>query len=126
MTGGIRDLKFDPDNWEYILIENQDLATVEDLEAIKQHVRQRLQFFKNEYKHDLTRGIPYHDDFFKKNPNPVIMDAILKNVILTTPGIIELLSFSMIEDSTLRLLTVTFKADTDYGILEYSNEVPLG
>lgn len=126
MAGGIRDLKLDPDNWDYVLIENQDLATVEDLDAIKQHVRQRLQFFRYEYKYDLTRGIPYHDDFFKKNPNPVVMDAILKDVILTTPGITELLSFSMVEDSTQRLLTVTFKADTDYGILDYSNDVPLG
>lgn len=122
----IRDLKLDPDNWNYILIINQDLATVNDIEAIEQHLRQRLQFFRGEYKHDLSRGIPYHDEFFKKNPNPIVMDYILKDVILTTPGIVELLSFTMDLDNSTRLLSIDFKVDTDYGTLDYSDDIPLG
>lgn len=126
MAGGIRDLKLDPNNWDHILIENQDLSTVSDLEAIEQHLRQRYQFFRGEYKHDLTRGIPYHDEFFKKNPNPIVMDTVIKDVTLTTPGIIELLLFKMELDNSERLLTIDIKVKTDVGILDYTGEIPLG
>ena len=122
----IVDLKLDKNNWNYILIENQDLATVLGLAAVEQHLRQRLQFFRGEYKHDLTRGIPYHDEFFKKNPNPIVMDFVLKDVILTTPGVEELLSFSMELDDSTRILSIEFKVSTDYGNLVYSEDVPLG
>lgn len=122
----IVDLKLDPDNWNYILIENQDLAVVSGLEAIRQHLRQRLQFFRGEYAHDITRGIPYHDEFFKKNPNPIVMDYVLKDTILTTPGVTELLSFSMDLNNSTRILNIAFKVSTDYGNLVYSDDVPLG
>lgn len=122
----IVDLKLDTDDWNYVLIEGQDLATVSGIDAIEQHLRQRLQFFRGEYKHDLTRGIPYHDEFFKKNPNPIVMDSILKDVILETPGVIELLSFQLDLDESTRILSVTFKVDTDSGILDYTKEISLG
>jgi hypothetical protein len=122
---GIIDLKLDSNNWSYILIENQDLATVSDLDAIEQHLKQRLQFFRGEYTFDLTRGIPFHDEFFKKNPNPIVMDTILKDVILTTPGVIEMLSF-IIEINANRILNINFKVYTSYGELDYSGEIPLG
>lgn len=122
----IVDLKLDPNDWNYVLIEGQDLATVSGIEAIEQHLRQRLQFFRGEYKHDLTRGIPYHDEFFKKNPNPIVMDSILKDVILETPGVTELLSFQLDLDESTRILSVTFKVDTDSGILDYTKEISLG
>ena len=122
----IIDLKLDTNNWNYVLIENQDLATVTDREAIEQHLRQRINFFRGEYKHDLTRGIPYHDEFFKKNPNPIVMDYVLKDVILNTPGVIELLSFTMDLNSSTRILNIDFKVDTDYGTLNYSDDISLG
>lgn len=122
----IIDLKLDPNNWNYVLIENQDLATISDLDAIKQHLRQRLQFFRGEYAHDLTRGIPYHDEFFKKSPNPIVMDYVLKDTILTTPGVVELLSFSMDLNDSTRVLTIDFKVSTDYEDLVYSDDIPLG
>jgi len=122
----IIDLKLDPNNWNSILIENQDLATVDGIDAIEQHLKQRFKFFRGEYKYDLTRGIPYHDEFFKKNPNPIVMDTVLKDVILTTPGIIELTEFFMELDNATRILNVTFKTQTSAGELDYSEYIPLG
>jgi len=122
----IIDLKLDPDNWNYVLIENQDLGIVTGVDAIEQHLRQRLQFFRGEYAHDLTRGIPYHDEFFKKNPDPIVMDYILKDTILTTPGVAELLSFVMDINNSTRILNISFKVSTDYGNLVYSDDIPLG
>jgi len=120
------DLKFNPNDWTQVVIESQDLAFVSGIESIRQHLRQRFQFFRGEYKHNLTRGIPYHDEFFKKNPNPIVMDTILKDVILTTPGVIELLSFSMELDNSTRILSIPFKVLTSDGILDYTGEIPLG
>jgi len=125
MIPNIIDLKLDPDDWTSIIIDAQDLDTVNGIDAIEQHLKQRLQFFRGEYKHDLTRGIPYHDKFFKKTPNPIVIDSILKDVILTTPGITELLKFTIELYSATRLLTVTFKANTDEGILDYTGTIAL-
>jgi hypothetical protein len=125
MLSDIIDLKLNPDNWSQVVIESQDLGTVSGLDAIKQHLKQRFQFFRGEYPQDLTRGIPYHDEFFKKNPNPIVVDTILKDVILTTPGIIELLSFSMELINIERFLEINFKANTTSGILNYTGKIPL-
>jgi hypothetical protein len=126
MIPNIIDLKLDENNWNYVTIEAQDLATVNGIDAIEQHLNQRFKFFRGEYKHDLRRGIPYHDEFFKKRPNPVVIDTILKSVIIDTPGVIELLEFKLEIINSTRTLQVIFKASTDEGILDYSGNIPLG
>lgn len=118
------DLKLDPITWD-LVIENNDIATVDGIDAIKQNLRQRLQCFRGEYRWNLTRGVPYHDEFFKKNPNPIVMDTILKNVILNTEGIIELTKFVLDFNSSSRILDIDFKCITIEGELDYSGEIPL-
>ena len=118
------DLKLDTVTWD-LVIENNDIATVEGIEAIRQNLRQRLQFFRGEYGFDLTRGIPYHDEFFKKKPNPIVMDTILKSVILNTEGIIELTEFTLSLNSSTRILDIYFRCITTEGELDYSSEIPL-
>jgi len=125
MIPNVIDLKLDSDDWTSVIIETQDLGVVNGIDAIEQHLKQRLQFFRGEYGYDLTRGIPYHDEFFKKRPNPVVIDSILKNVILTTPGITELLKFELEIENSTRELNIIFKANTDDGILDYSGTIPL-
>jgi hypothetical protein len=115
----IVDLKFDEDTWD-IIIENQDIQFVSGIDATKQYLRQRLGFFRGEDPFDLTRGIPYHDEIFKKRFNPIVIDSIFKEVILNTPGIIELNKFELDYDIGTRELNLVFKVITIEGIIDYT------
>lgn len=120
----IVDLKFNETTWE-LSITGQDIDFVSGVEAIKQHIRQRLSVFKGEYKYDLTHGIPYHDEFFKKNFNPVIVDTVLKSTIIDTPGVLELVEFDLDFSDSLRELSLIFKATCSDGVIDYSDVISL-
>jgi len=120
----IVDIKLNEITWD-ISITGQDIDFVYGVEAIKQHLRQRLSLFKGEYPYDLTRGIPYHDEFFKKNFNPVIIDTVLKSTIIDTPGVIELVKFDLDFSDSSRELSLTFKATCSDGVIDYSDIISL-
>lgn len=120
----IVDLKFNETTGD-LSITGQDIDFVYGVDAIRQHIRQRLSLFRGEYKYDLTRGIPYHDEFFKKNFNPVVIDTILKSTIIDTPGVIELVEFDLDFSDTTRELSLTFRATCDDGVIDYSDVISL-
>jgi hypothetical protein len=103
------DLKNDPDTWD-LSIENGDLVLVDKSDCAAQHVAQRIKLFKGEWFLDLDAGIPWFQDILKKNPNPNLVDGILKNAIIESPDIVELLSFNLDYDTGTRELTVDFSA----------------
>lgn len=115
----IVDLEFDETTWD-IVIENQDVQFVSGVDAIRQHLRQRLGFFRGEDPFDLTRGIPYHDEIFKKRFNPIVIDSIFKETILNTPGVLELNKFELDHNSATRELNLEFKVITTEGIVNYT------
>jgi hypothetical protein len=87
-------------------LKNGDFYFVTDVDAVVQFIAQRLRLFSAEWFLDETRGIAYFDRVFVKNPNPVELDSIFKSTILDTPGVLELLSFDISVNTTLRRLTV--------------------
>lgn len=126
MIETISDIKLNPITWD-IVIENNDIKFVGETDGIQQHLRQILQTFKGECPFDLTRGIPYHDEFFKKNFNPIIIDSILKNAIIDVPGVIELQEFILDIDNATRILSINFKVLTKYNeVINYSDYIPIG
>jgi len=120
----IVDLKLNETSWD-LSITGQDIDYVYGIEAIRQHLRQRLSVFRGEYQYDLTHGIPYHDEFFKKRFNPIVIDTILKSTIIDTPGILELVKFDLDFSNSLRELSLVFKAICSDGVIDYSGVIPL-
>ena len=92
---------------------NNNFVLVEGSEEIKQLVQVRISTFLGEWFLDSSRGIPWFQDILKKNPNPVIVDAVLKNTVLETDGIKELISWDLDYDSSLRTLDLTFEAKVE-------------
>lgn len=90
------------------------------IEAKRQHLEQRLKLFFREWFLDQSRGIPYFQHIFVKNPNPVIVDAIFKTEILNTPGILKLDFFELDLNETTRELTLSFRAITIEGEINFS------
>lgn len=112
------DLKMTLDGRNLELV-NGDLAiTIED-DAVRQHIQQRLRAFKGEWFLDLSNGVPYFQDILKKNPNPIVLDGVLKDAILSTPGVLELLSFDLNYINATRKLTLDFSVQVSQGVIDF-------
>jgi hypothetical protein len=106
-----------------IFIDVDDLVLTSGIDGIVQHLRQRLRMFLGEWFLDLRRGVAYFQQILLKNPNPSIVDSVLKKEIINTPGILQLTFFDM-SLSNNRELTVSFKALTQEGEINFSEVIP--
>lgn len=116
------DIKLGPDG--DILVDGPDLQQTTGVDAIEQHLKQRLKTFYGEYFLDIRRGIPYFQHVLIKNPDPVIVDTVFKRQVLNTPGAEELLEFDIDVDISTRVMTLSFKARTSEGVIDFSEEIP--
>jgi len=97
-----------------------DLATSGQMflygrEAIAQTVSTRLKLFLGEYFRDVTDGTPWFQRILGKHENVNAIEAILRNRISRTEGVVRLLSFSMGFDLDSRSLSVRAQVLTTYG-----------
>jgi hypothetical protein len=100
-----------------------DLPLVTKVDAIKQHLGQRLQLFMGEWFLDTTVGLPYYQSILIKNPNLDVVQALIQNQILGTPGMLELTTFQFDYDNLARELSVSFNAKSTNGDINYLNTV---
>lgn len=105
------DLELDPITND-LVIENFDFQLIDGVDQITQNTGIRLRFFLGEWFIDITQGIPYYQEIFKKSPNQIQVDNIIKNEIITTFGIEEILSYTSDYNQRTRLFTVNFRART--------------
>jgi hypothetical protein len=102
-----------------------DAVLLDGIQAIAQHVKIRLRFFLTEWFLDQRVGVPYYRSILVKNANENIIREILRKVIVQTPGIASLESFTFTFSDTERKerkLLVSFLAKTDSGELLSFNE----
>lgn len=102
-------------------ITNGDLVLTSQGDAVRQHLLQRLRTFRGEWFLDLSEGVPYYQDILVKNPNPDVVDGVLKEVILTTPGVDELLTFELDYDQATRRLTLDFSVRVLDTIIDFES-----
>jgi hypothetical protein len=117
------DLKLDRTTNDIYVVDG-DLVLVTASEAIVQFVKQKLRTFLGEWFLDLSIGVPYFEEVFKKAPNLTVIDAAIKDQILSTPGIVELLEFTMDAEPATRLLRIEFKARAIEGVINFSEVIP--
>ena len=103
-----------------ITVDSNNLAFANGSDEVQQLLRQRLRTFLGEWFLDTTIGVPYFQEIFKKNPNPIAIEAAFKNEILNTPGVLELAEFELDIDSALRQLTVTARMVVTDDIIDFS------
>lgn len=105
-------------------LSQNKFSIVTGIDEIRQRCIQNLRTFLGEWFLDTTIGVPYFQAILVKNPQENVVDTFLKNEILSTPGVVELLEYDADFDSSIRTLNVTFKVDTDVGELTISEEIP--
>jgi len=104
-----------------LLITNNKLTLTTGLEAIRQHMQVKFKIFLGEWFLDVTVGVPWFEDILKKQVSFVVVQEILKDVILSTEGVTELLTFDFDYDLPTRAATLEFKALTDLGIVDFTD-----
>lgn len=102
-------------------IENGDLILTTGADAVEQHLRQRLWFFLGEWFLATDQGVPYFQSILGQKLNLGSVSAILQETILTTPGVIELLSFELDFDNATRELSLDFAVRTSDGDIDFSS-----
>jgi len=118
------DLLLDDTSWD-LATDATDLLLVNQADAIRQHLAQRLKAFMGEWFLDLRVGVPYLQQVMVKNPDPLVLDTVFKAEIINTPGIVELIEFDLRIDASTRELQLAFKALVDTGaIITYSEVLP--
>lgn len=96
-------------------IESNDLVILTGLEAKVQKLTQKFKLFLGEWFLNTSKGIPYFQKIMTKQVNPSEIDAILKDVILSSEDVIELISFDLQLNSDRKLL-LTFSVRFEEGV----------
>jgi hypothetical protein len=91
------------------------LKLVSDDDFIIQRVTIRLKYFINDWFLNINFGLPYFEEILVKNPNAVAISDLIKNMILTTPGVEEITEFTFDYQAAQRFLAINFKATTTSG-----------
>lgn len=108
------DLLLDTDTHD-LVVRDGDLV-VES--SVAQAIKMRILFFRGEWFLNTSVGIPYYEEVFIKQPNLDHLSGLFRRVIIQTPGVTELLSFSLDFDDTTRELSVSFTADSIQGEID--------
>ncbi len=115
------DIKLDSEDDAFLNVN--DLELTSGIDAKIQHMKQRLRTFLGEWFLDLRVGVAYFQQIMVKNPNPAVVDSIFKKTIINTPGTQQLTLFDL-GIGTDRQLTLSFKAITEEGEVNFSEVIP--
>ncbi len=86
---------------------------VKGLDAILLNIKTRLLFWKGECFFALDEGIDYNN--LLSSPNSQALEVEIRRTILTSEGVIRIVSFSATHDETERHTNIEATIDTIYG-----------
>lgn len=86
---------------------------------------QNLRTIAGEYFLNISVGVPYLTELFGQKDVTPAFEAVLQNTILSTPGVLSLVSWSATTNTTTRTLVITFVAQTTAGEVNWSGDVAL-
>lgn len=92
---------------------------VSDAAEVAQRIRIRLRTFLGDWFLDEDLGIPYLQEIIGQKRRFAVerASALLRAEILDTPGVLEIVLFTLDFDAATRTLTVTFQATTIFGTI---------
>jgi len=91
---------------------------VEGADRIAQQINTTLLAFMGEWFLDTTFGVPYFEDILVKSPDRSGIEAIFRARIRAVPGVTQVSAMQLQLERQLRVLRVTYQADTTFGRLE--------
>ena len=109
------DLKLN-ENYDLDIVDG-DLVLVSGADEVAQSAGIRLLHIQAEWYYDYTLGIPWLDNMFTVATSYEQKTKIIKDTIMGTPGVNQILTFNFGIDPVLHEALIEFTADTDFGIV---------
>lgn len=104
-----------------LVFSSGSLETVSGRGAVRQAIECRLRTFRGEWFLDGSIGVPYFDGILgTKNPALDAVRSVLRQEILSVPGVIRLVSLEIDLERSARRLTASFVVSSDEGLVEGS------
>lgn len=101
------DFLLDETTWDFALDSAGNMQTVTGREAIAQHVKIRLRFFRGEWALDTREGTPYWEQILIRGATETAVREVFRRVVAETPGIASVRNISLSIDRQTRTLTVS-------------------
>ena len=108
-----------------IVFENNELVLIDGKEFVRQNIEQRLGTLLGECVLNTELGVPYIEEILGKKRRKSVVENIIKDIILSTPGVIKLDSFTLSFDGINRALTYNFDVNCADGTIVINNEVSI-
>lgn len=106
------DLAFDKNTRDLVL----PIQPITGAARVAQSLRIRLRTWLGDWFLDTRHGVPYVESILKGNPNPAIVESILRAQILDVEGVQSITSFSLFIDPATRICSVQFEAVSSEGL----------
>lgn len=105
-------------NGDLYLDKKGNLASVEDLEALRQRVEEYLKMIKGEWALDLTRGLPYMEDVFKVGVTEAELRQVFDSAIRSFSEVVGVTNSASLIDTKRRTYHYVASLATVYGQTE--------
>jgi hypothetical protein len=103
------------ENTHDLVMGRQGAERVAGVDLTKQLVKCRLLTVLGEWAPVPTLGLPWFDEIMIKGQRLSVIEGLLRDCILQTDHVLDLLSFNMTLDKATRTLSVSFEAVSDWG-----------
>lgn len=108
------------ENNDLYLDARGNIASVSNLEALRQKIRQRLKLFLSEWFLDTTRGVPYFQNILGEDINQSLAAQILTTEILKEPAVTQVKNVNFGLNDNTRQFKYSAQVDSLYGQSEVS------
>lgn len=110
------DIQLDPTTHDLTIASSGDLLMVDEARRVAQQIKVTLLAFLGEWFLDTDFGVPYLEDILVKNPKWATVNAVLRARIVDVPGVTRVRRLDLEMNRAQRALSVTFEAETFYGL----------
>lgn len=117
------DLYINPDTDDLGISSDLDLALVEGLDELVQHVTTELGTEQGTHVTNSAFGLPYRRFILVRNPSVSLIQGIIRSTLQARADITELEDLRLTGPDAARKLAVSFKAKTTQGLLDSTAEV---
>jgi hypothetical protein len=107
------DLKLDNAAWDLVITD--DIELVENAEMTSQDSKFSLQLIQGEVFDDTRLGVPWLTDMVNPQVSIAAKKQIIRDVIMSTPGAIELTRLEVAVNTDSAIATCEFEGITDNG-----------
>lgn len=111
------DLALDAKTHDIVVTDDSDVFFIDNAERVAQQIKIQLLTMLGEWFLDITHGVPYLEYILVKNPNFELIRQILKEQIQNVDDVEAVNSLELDYDSRQRRLSVTYAAETTYGLV---------